>query len=360
MAAPTDEQSGIRFLAKVGFERSITAVDTTNDTVTFDDTDQAVGNELEEGDTVSIEGSTGNDGDYTIATGGIDLGTADETTVTTDESISDSTADGNFYFKPKIGGSTSATRTRTTSMVSVTNKDSSQYQEQVAATQEETIEADAMFLESDEEQTGQGVSVELDSGSGFNSLQGVNSVTITVNMELITVANGDTSRWAEREPSTRGVEYSIDRDYIDPENDTAYDELLTAFDNGNTIDLKITLQTFEITFAVDPTEEGVEAPFDGLTTSPLTLQSNGSETTISRANQQNGIGNLFSGIFSGCGHQMHVRYEHVDCDQAQVSGSTYWEGNYYPSTVEITLPVEDAADASLELMNDGSVTRSTL
>jgi hypothetical protein len=72
------------------FAREITAVDTTADTVTVSgDVTQYVS----ASDVVTIDGSSYNDGDYTIDSLSYDS-TNDETTITVKESIGDSTADG--------------------------------------------------------------------------------------------------------------------------------------------------------------------------------------------------------------------------------------------------------------------------
>lgn len=78
---------------------SIVSVDTTNDTVTVDGDLTSGDDTLESGDTFDITGSTGNDGEYTADTVSYDSGN-DETTVTTTESIGDSTADGDVALQP--------------------------------------------------------------------------------------------------------------------------------------------------------------------------------------------------------------------------------------------------------------------
>jgi hypothetical protein len=354
VASPSGEQVGVEFLTKSGFKRSITGVDTTNDTVTVDDPDHALGDELSPGDAVAIEDSTGNDGDYTVSS--VDTATADRTTVTTNESISDSTADGSLLYKPKVGGSISATRTRSVSMVETTNKDSGRWEEQEPSTQEESIEFDSMFFESGAAQTGLGMTVTI---GGSDDLKGVNSVTISVNLDLVTVANNDTSRWAEREPSTRSVEVSIDRDYIDPQSDPAFQSILNAADNGTTVGVNISLQTFSIEFDMHPSEEESETPHDDLATSPITLVSDGSENALSRANQQSGLGTLFSALFASPPQPMHNRINVVDAGGAQVSGATRYEMESYPESLEIEIPVEDSVNASGAFQNDGAPTRTT-
>lgn len=72
------------------FAQTITAVSTTNDTVTVE---SDVTSFVSAGDVVTIDDSTANDGDYVIASLTYDS-TAEETTITVEGSIADSTADG--------------------------------------------------------------------------------------------------------------------------------------------------------------------------------------------------------------------------------------------------------------------------
>lgn len=75
---------------------AIAAVDTTNDTVTISETpvtSRSLFSELNVGDTFDITGSTGNDGTYTIRAIEHDQANS-QIILTTEESISDATADG--------------------------------------------------------------------------------------------------------------------------------------------------------------------------------------------------------------------------------------------------------------------------
>jgi len=72
------------------FSSPITAVDTSAETVTVE---SDVTSLVEAGDVVTITESTGNDGDYVIASLSYDSG-ADETTITVEGDITGSTADG--------------------------------------------------------------------------------------------------------------------------------------------------------------------------------------------------------------------------------------------------------------------------
>ena len=67
---------------------AITAVDTTAGTFGVD---EDLTSRVESGDTIIVEGSTGNDGEYTVSSVSY---TAPTTTITVNESVSDSTADG--------------------------------------------------------------------------------------------------------------------------------------------------------------------------------------------------------------------------------------------------------------------------
>jgi len=261
-----------------------------------------------------------------------------------------------------IGGSTSATRTRTTDMANVTNKDSGRWQERQAVTQEETIEFESMFLESTTEQTGQGLTLKVSDGAGtptFSDLKGVNSVTLTLSHELISVVNNDTSRWREILPSTRSFEFSIDRDYVDPESDTAFDHLLTMADNGESREVQFDLDTFEFDGDVYVSEEGLETPHDDAATSPLTLVSTGKYSTLSDANQDSGLTALIDALVADPATSVTTLVEVQDAGGSTVSGATKYSVDAFVETIEIEFPIEDAVNVSGTLQNDGAPTRNT-
>lgn len=247
-------------------------------------------------------------------------------------------------------------------MAGTTNKGSGRWQEQVDATQEETIEFDSMFLESSNEQTGLGLTLEVSDGAGsptFASLQGINSVTLTITGELIDVINNDTSGWREIEPSTRSIEMSIDRDYVDPASDTAFDHLLTMADNGAVREVRLGLQAFQFNFDAHLTEEGSESPHDDLATSPITLASTGKYSTLTKTNQDAGLSGLLDKLVADPPGSFSTLIEVVDPTGTQVTGATKYENTSYVESIEIELPIEDAASVSGTLANDGVPTRTT-
>lgn len=360
MAAPSTEQVGIDFRAKVGFDRSITAASSGSSTFTFTDEDNLVGDLLTEGDSVIVSGSTSNDGTYTIATGGIDTGTTDETTITVDESVSDDTGDGTILWEKEVGGATDGTYTVNHSLVTVTNKQSGRWQENLPTIRDASIDFSGGFIESSQ-QTGDGLTVEVstDGGSTYESLGDVTSISLALSMALIDRTDVDSNRWRELLPDERSTELTVEKNYVDPENDTALNNIRTQAASGSSIDIKVTLNSFiyEATFYLS--SESDSQPMSDAVTSSLSFTQSDTAPSITTTSNDVAVQAIIAAMTASPAEVMAVKESVVDADGNVISGATYREGDFYPESLTIDIPYDGEATMSGTLQNDGAVSEST-
>lgn len=253
-----------------------------------------------------------------------------------------------------LGCSTSATRTRTTSMVDTSCKDGNRWMSQLPSTQEEAIEFDKFWLDSDNQATALGMNFSVES----NPILGINTVTLSVTQELIDVINNDTARWRELRPSTRSVELSIERDYIDPASDPAVDALLNAKDTGTTAAVDFSLQSFSFTGDVYVPEESLETPYDDLANGPLELVLDSEPSTFSYTSQGAALVEMLDALTATPGQSLTALVQVVDASQTQVTDATSYSIETYPETVEFEFPVEDPVTVSGTLQSTGPETRA--
>lgn len=258
-----------------------------------------------------------------------------------------------------IGGATDATYSRSTSNPEVTNKDSGRYAEHLATTKEASIDFNGGFLESSQ-QTGQGVTVEVstDDGSTYEALSGVTNVSIGFALALIDRTDADSSRWRELLPGTRSSTLSVDMHYIDPESETALDNVLTQHDAGSVITVKVTLGSFiyEADFLVD--SDSLSTPVNDAAGTSLSLTRTDTAPTITDDSNDSGLQALFSAIEAEPPSSLTALIEVQDAAGSPLSGATSREGEFYPESLTIDIPFDGEATISGTLQNDGAVTRS--
>lgn len=253
-----------------------------------------------------------------------------------------------------LGCSTSSTRTRTTSMVDTSCKDGGKWMSQIPSTQEESIEFDKFMLDADQQLTALGMTI----GIGGNNLMGVNSATLAISSELIDVINNDTARWRELRPSTRTIELSIERDYVDPATDAAFASLLSAADTGSIASLDFSLNGFSFTGDVYVPEEGLETPHDGLATGPIELVLNNAPNTLAYTSQGAALVEMLDALTNDPMSSFTALVQVVNGQQTQIDGATSYSIDTYPESIEFEFPVEDPVSVTGTLQSDGPETRA--
>lgn len=353
-------QVGIDFLTRVAFAELITAVDTGSGTFTFDDENHVIGSFLTDGDTLTVGGSTGNDGTYTIATTGVDTGTTDETTVTVDEAVSDSTADGTIKYIKPVGGATNASFEKATALVSVTNKDSGRYEENLATTKTATISFDAGFLESGQ-QTGQGMTVEVstDGGSSYDPIAEVTSVDLSLNMDTVDDTDADSNRWRELLPGTRSADMSIEAQYTDPANHDALSSIRTQEESGSIITVKLTLASFEYEADFFVSSTGESQPVNDAVPESISLTQSDTAPSISYDSQDDGLRVWLAAFFADPSIPIEVEEQVRDAAGNLESGATYRSGDFYTESLSVSIPFDGEATVSGTLQNTGAITEAT-
>ena len=259
-----------------------------------------------------------------------------------------------------IGGATNATYSRTTSMVNVTNKDSGRHAENLPTTQEATIDFDAGFLETSQ-QTGQALTVEVssDGGSTFEEVENVTNASLDLSMSLIDRTDADSSRWRELLPGERSATASVDIHYVDPESHAAFDTILSAQDNGNTITVKITLGAFEYEADFHVADHGLDSAVNDAAGTTISLTQSDTDPTLTATSNDDGLQVITDGFYADPSNSFTVLMEVVDTSATAVSGATSREGTFYPESLTIDMPFDGEATVSGTLQNDGAITRTT-
>jgi hypothetical protein len=264
---------------KVGDPTGITAVDDTSDVFT---TSEDKSTDWTSGDTVYVIQSSGNNGEYSIAS-------ISGTDVTVNETISDSTADGRI-FNPDV-------------------------------------------------------------------VPGVQSLSLNLEQELNDVPPGinETVGWTNYVPLRRTFSVEADGHYYDPTDEATYETIHTARDNGDNLGGVVTVMGVDFFGEIAADSMDIEAGTDD--NASYSLSWAGSGEIDRNGTAETTIDSLVSLYFDQSTATASLR--HVE-DGTDVTGSTYWSGTTYLSTLEVALERGEYPELSTELQGDGQLTRNTV
>lgn len=366
MAAPETEVIGVDLLLLVDYPFDISAVDASNDVFTIDDPEGIAGSTLSDGDKIVVFGSTGNDAIYTIDGAPTDNsdGTFD---VTTDESVTDSTADGTLAKRQKVGSQSDLSMTWNTEAREILKKQSTDWTNRLMGRAEWGVEHSGHFLNASSEEFIANGNVELrvqdpGAGSSYEAVPGISSGTLTLSQTLTDVASIEKELWRYVRPARRSFTLDTTSSWFDP-NSTAGSVLgwiKTYKTNGDLIPFEFDVAGLTFSGNLAPADFELTAGADS-EDAELSLSLPGDGTLSMTGSPESTIAALIEAFMEG---RELVALMETQTGGAVTTGAQYFAGKGYSeeTTVEFTEGEEVTISASITgngPLADGAVAEAT-
>lgn len=175
------------------------------------------------------------------------------------------------------------------------------------------------------------------------TLKGVTEVVLSFSRDMVAFNNDTHAGWRARRPSVVRCGLSVSLDYFDPEssNGAAYKQLQDAFqDTAGEADISVQLPGGNTSF--DAKWVITEIPIGGgnsdAVNNQLAFQSNGDITETINSNLGTGLDTLLTNILADTPSAITALFTTTE------SGNTEYTGDFYPSEIEITIPVASSED----------------
>lgn len=226
-----------------------------------------------------------------------------------------------------------------------------------------SIDFDALWIASSDALDGFAPTVTLNPSASpvGPDLQRISEVTLTIERNLVEFANSSHSQYNARTPAVlqMSAEITVDVDagafYT---SGNASRMLIDAWDpgvSGDTVDAQISLPgdntSFDATWTV-PTIE-LPTPAQDAAESTFTLESDGTITDTLNANLGAGLNSLITNIFADSPAALTALLS------TDTTGNVEFTGSVFPSTIDITIPVEGSEEGvttSGTVNGDGALT----
>ena len=261
-----------------------------------------------------------------------------------------------------IGGREDATLTkeRGASDLAPTQGTGSTFRRQLVGLKDFSIDTDALWLTGGSALNGFSPTVTVNpSASSPPTLERISEVTLSIERELVEFANSSNAEYLARQPSLLSVSSDITVD-VDASQfystGNASRQLVDAWDStSGAVDVDIALPngntSFESTFVV-PTID-LSAPTDDAAEATFTLESTGVVTETIDSALGSGLNELLTNIFQDDPSSLTAELTTTQ------TGNVEFTGPVFPSSVEITIPVEgseDGVNTSVTLDAAGALT----
>jgi len=261
-----------------------------------------------------------------------------------------------------IGGREDATLNleRDASDLAPTQGTGSTFRRQLVGLKDFSIDTDALWLTGGSALNGFSPTVTVNpSASSPPTLERISEVTLSIERELVEFSNSSNGEYLARQPSLLSVSSDISVD-VDASQfystGNASRQLVDAWDStSGAVDVDIALPngntSFESTFVVStidlptPTDDAAEATF--------TLESTGVVTETIDSDLGSGLNELLTNIFQDDPSSLTAELTTTQ------TGNVEFTGPVFPSSVEITIPVEgseDGVNTSVTLDAAGALT----
>jgi predicted secreted protein len=261
-----------------------------------------------------------------------------------------------------IGGREDATLNleRDASDLAPTQGTGTTFRRQLVGLKDFSIDTDALWLTGGAALNGFSPTVTVNpSASSPPTLERISEVTLSIERELVEFANSSNAEYLARQPSVLSVSSDITVD-VDASafysTGNASRQLVDAWDStSGAVDVDIALPngntSFESTFVVStidlptPTDDAAEATF--------TLESTGVVTETIDSALGAGLNELLTNIFQDDPSSLTAELTTTQ------TGNVEFTGPVFPSSVEITIPVEgseDGVNTSVTLDAAGALT----
>lgn len=203
-----------------------------------------------------------------------------------------------------------------------------------------------------------GLQVEVDTGSGlaYETVAGVQSLTLTLEQEFGSVPPGidEATGWSYYVPLRQSWEVDVEAHYYDPANEAVYEAIHGAREAGEVVPGKLNVLgvTMEGDLAADEFE--LSAGTDDPASQSLPFMGSGSVSQTSSF--ESTIEGLVGLYFSQSTATMALQHREGG---SPVTGSTSWEGDGYLSSAEISLERNAFPTLSTEIQGNGPLERIT-
>jgi predicted secreted protein len=247
-----------------------------------------------------------------------------------------------------IGGREDATLTleRDSADLAPTQGTGTTSRRQLVGLKDFSIDTDALWLKGGSALNGFSPTVTVNpSASSPPTLKRISEVTLSIERGLVEFANSSNSEYLSRQPSLLSLSTDISVD-VDASafysTGNASTELVDAWDStSGSIDVEIKLPgssptSFESTFVVSTID--FPAPTDDAAEATFTLESTGAITENINTNLGSGLDTLLTNIFKSDPSSLTADFTTTD------TGNVEFTGPVFPSSVEITIPVEGSED----------------
>lgn len=345
---------------EVGSLSDITGVNTTNSVFTISGdltTDWSASDEIR------VIKSTGNDQFYTISTISYDSSN-DETNVTVNESISDSTADGQIFKPQNVRGlqSLSMNFEQELNAVPAGVDENPNYNNYNTLRRTYNIEGEGHYYDprisevfqiSSVDSTNDIFTMEKDVSGVWDSEDTIEVRNSSDNNGQFTISSvSGTDVTVQESVSSISQDGSTGEAFVP--YDTVYNLIHDARDNGENLGVVLTVLGVDFSGEVAADSMEIEAGSDDTAQYSLTWQ--GSGEVFKTGTAESTVDSLFDLYFNQSNATASL--SNIE-DGTDVSGSTYWEGNALLSTLEISLERNSFPEISTELQGDGILERKT-
>jgi hypothetical protein len=207
-----------------------------------------------------------------------------------------------------------------------------------------------------------GLDVEVDIGSGasFEPIPGIQTLTLTLDQELSEVPPGisEATGWSYYVPLRQDWEVEPEAHYYDPsgsdDGNLVLAEVHTARENGDALPAEVSV--LGVTFTGDLAADEFELAAGTDDPASQTLPFMGSGELTRSSSFESTIEALIDLFFTQSTATVGLRHEE---NGSIVTESTFWNGNAYLASAEITLERNSFPTLSAEFQGDGALSRTT-
>lgn len=202
------------------------------------------------------------------------------------------------------------------------------------------------------------------SDSAYQALQGVTSVTLSPEQNLIEVTDGDSGNDRELSPEERNLTIEVEGRYEGPSNDPAYKVVTDEFLANNRVSLKVDgITGLDFSPANDGDLNATIADFTPVDASKgdaasysITFNINGSWSLADATNQDSVLAALLQAYDDQT--ELQADFAVIDTDGNDVSGEDAWSASVLPSSSELSFSHDDDSGFSSDFEITGAVTYS--
>jgi len=268
-----------------------------------------------------------------------------------------------IYDETEVGGQTGATLNLSANVTDVNTKDTGIYRNTLEGLQSWSIDAEQLYTEDDGTHlvaADGNAQIEITYDGSTEVVQGLDTLDLSLSANPESVGALTDPLFESNIITGLQSEISMSGAYFDPKatSGAAYDLLLTAQEARDTVDVTITFGALVLAFSVRAGDWSLDAPGDqSRATIDFTLPSEG---TITDNTVDGSLDTALQGILDAWFGPSKL-LARIDLQEnyagARVAGSTYWEGDVWITTFDVSASFGDPVEISATLTGDGELER---